>query len=47
MVKNGLVIYISGRGSNLEAIINASKNKTIPSKVSVVIADRNCKGIDI
>ena len=47
MVKNGLVIFISGRGSNLEAIINASKNRTIPSKVSVVIADRNCKGIDI
>ena len=47
MVKNGLVIFISGKGSNLEAIINASKNRTIPSKVSVVIADRNCKGIDI
>ena len=47
MVKNGLVIFISGRGSNLEAIINASKNKTIPSKISAVIADRNCTGTDI
>ena len=47
MVKNGLVIFISGRGSNLEAIINASKNKTIPTKVSAVIADRDCKGIEV
>ena len=47
MVKNGLVVFISGRGSNLEAIINASKNGTIPSVVSAVIADRNCKGIYI
>ena len=47
MVKNGLVIFISGRGSNLEAIISASKSRVIPSKVSAVIADRNCKGIDI
>ena len=47
MVKNGLVIFISGRGSNLEAIISASKSRVIPSKVSVVIADRNCDGIDI
>ena len=47
MVKNGLVIFISGRGSNLEAIITASKNRVIPSEVSAVIADRNCNGIDI
>ena len=47
MVKNGLVIFVSGRGSNLEAIISASKSSFIPSKVSAVIADRNCKGIDI
>ena len=47
MVKNGLVIFISGRGSNLEAIISASKSGFIPSEVSAVIADRNCKGIDI
>ena len=47
MVKNGLVIFISGRGSNLEAIISASKSNFIPSEVSAVIADRNCKGIDI
>ena len=47
MVKNGLVIFVSGRGSNLEAIISASKSRFIPSKVSAVIADRNCKGIDI
>ena len=47
MVKNGLVIFISGRGSNLEAIISASKMGVIPSKISVVIADRNCKGIDV
>ena len=47
MVKNGLVIFISGRGSNLEAIITASKKRVIPSEVSAVIADRNCNGIDI
>ena len=47
MVKNGLVIFISGRGSNLEAIISASKSRVIPSEVSAVIADRSCKGIDI
>ena len=47
MVKNGLVIFVSGKGSNLEAIISASKSRVIPSEVSAVIADRNCKGIDI
>ena len=47
MVKNGLVIFISGTGSNLESIIRASKSRLIPSEVSAVIADRNCKGIDI
>ena len=47
MVKNGLVIFISGKGSNLEAIISASKKRVIPSEVSAVIADRNCNGIDI
>ena len=47
MVKNGLVIFISGRGSNLEAIISASKRGFIPAEVSAVISDRDCKGIDI
>ena len=47
MVKNGLVIFISGRGSNLEAIISASKKRVIPSEISAVIADRNCNGINI
>ena len=47
MVKNGLVIFISGRGSNLEAIISASKRGIIPAEVSAVISDRDCKGIDI
>ena len=47
MVKNGLVIFVSGKGSNLEAIISASKSRVIPSKVSAVIADRNCDGINI
>ena len=47
MVKNGLVIFISGRGSNLEAIISASKRGIIPAEVSAVISDRDCRGIDI
>ena len=47
MVKNGLVIFVSGRGSNLEAIISASKRGVIPAEVSAVISDRDCKGIDI
>ena len=41
MVEQGLslVILISGRGSNMEAIINACKDNTFPAKISCVISN--------
>jgi len=38
MIKLG--VLISGRGSNLEAILDASERKEIPAEVAVVISDR-------
>ncbi|KAF0133406.1 MAG: phosphoribosylglycinamide formyltransferase [Candidatus Saganbacteria bacterium] len=36
-----LGVLISGRGSNLEALINASNKKEIPAKIAVVISDKS------
>ncbi len=45
MLKLG--ILISGRGSNLAAIISAIEQKTLPAKITLVICNTpNAKGID-
>ena len=50
MVKSNrsrLAILISGRGSNMEAILNACKQKDFPAEVSLVISDQNdAKGLE-
>ena len=35
-----IVILISGRGSNMEAIVNAAKNEAWPAKIAAVISNR-------
>jgi len=45
--KPSLVVLISGSGSNLQAIIDAIKNKQLDAKVSAVISNRaDAKGLD-
>jgi phosphoribosylglycinamide formyltransferase-1 len=47
MSKKGLGILISGRGSNMEAIIQAALSKQIDATVNVVISNKkNALGID-
>ncbi|MGW8248923.1 MAG: phosphoribosylglycinamide formyltransferase [Acidiferrobacterales bacterium] len=40
----GIVVLISGRGSNLKSIIEAVQNKEIPAKISCVISNRESAG---
>ena len=47
MVNNGIVVFISGRGSNLNAIINAVNDGVIKYPISAVVSDRYCEGIEI
>ncbi len=47
MVKNGIVIFISGRGSNLNAIISAVNNGMIKYPITAVVSDRYCEGVEI
>jgi len=47
MVNNGIVIFISGRGSNLNAIINAVNDGVIKYPISAVVSDRYCEGVEI
>ena len=35
-----IVILISGRGSNMEAIVNAAQNEAWPAKIAAVISNR-------
>jgi len=46
MPDRGLVILISGRGSNALAIIEAAASGLLPVKVNAVIADRAAAGLD-
>lgn len=41
----GLVILISGRGSNALALIDAARDGLIPARVRAVIADRDAAGL--
>ena len=47
MVNNGIVVFISGRGSNLNAIINAVNDGVIKYPITAVVSDRYCEGIEI
>lgn len=40
----GIVVLISGRGSNLKSIIEAVQNKEIPTRISCVISNRESAG---
>ena len=39
MTKHPISVFISGRGSNLKSIINASKDSNFPAEISVVFSD--------
>lgn len=42
-----LAVLISGRGSNMEAILKASRYQDYPAKISIVIADnKDAKGLE-
>ena len=43
MVNNGIVVFISGRGSNLNAIINAVNDGVIKYPIAAVVSDRYCE----
>ena len=48
MTKQPIGVFISGRGTNLQSIINASKNENFPFKVKIVFSDNhNAKGINL
>ena len=47
-MKKNIVVLISGRGSNLKSIINATKDKDYPASISLVISDnKNALGLKI
>jgi phosphoribosylglycinamide formyltransferase-1 len=39
--KANVAILISGRGSNMEALIRASKDPRYPAKIALVISNKN------
>ena len=47
MVNNGIVVFISGRGSNLNAIINAVNDGVIKYLIPAVVSDRYCEEVEI
>ena len=48
MTKQPIGVFISGRGTNLQSIINASKNENFPCEVKIVFSDNhNAKGINL
>ena len=48
MTKSPIGVFISGRGSNLKSIIDASKDLNFPGKISVVFSDNsNAKGMEV
>lgn len=46
MRKFNIAAYISGSGSNLKKVIESSLEGTIASKVKLVIADKDAKGLE-
>ena len=48
MSKVRLGVLISGRGSNMKAIVEACKNKSIPAEVKIVISNKkNALGLEL
>ena len=48
MTKLPIGVFISGRGTNLQSIINASKDDNFPGYVKIVFSDNhNAKGINL
>ena len=48
MTKSPIGIFISGRGSNLKSIIDASKDLNFPGKINVVFSDNSdAKGMEL
>ena len=48
MTKQPIGVFISGRGTNLQSIINASKNENFPFEVKIVFSDNHsAKGINL
>ena len=48
MTKLPIGVFVSGRGTNLQSIINASKNVNFPCEVKIVFSDNhNAKGINL
>ena len=48
MTKQPIGVFISGRGTNLQSIIHASKSENFPYKVKIVFSDNhNAKGINL
>ena len=48
MTKQPIGVFISGRGTNLQSIIDASKSKSFPYKVKIVFSDNHhAKGINL
>jgi len=47
VARTKLAVLISGRGSNMEAILDASMDSSYPAKITLVISDnREAKGIE-
>ena len=47
-MKKNIVVLISGRGSNLKSIINATKETGYPANISLVISDNSkAQGLNI
>jgi phosphoribosylglycinamide formyltransferase-1 len=46
MAKKRVVVLVSGSGSNLQAIIDASIIETLHADIVGVVANKHCKGID-
>jgi len=45
--RDGIVVLISGRGSNALAIIEAASRDWFPARVQAVVADRSAPGIEL
>ena len=46
-MSGGIVVLISGSGSNMEALIHSCEAGEVPGEVVAVVADRDCTGLKI
>lgn len=42
----GIVVLISGSGTNMEALVTACERGEVPAEVVAVVADRDCAGLE-